>query len=77
MATILEPTPAETIAAGYLFQRNKLMHGLVVASEAIDLLHDVTTGNAGASADEIAFIINTAKDVIAEALLLGGHYETG
>ena len=75
MASIIEPTSAETLAAGYLYQRNVCLHGLVVANEAIDRLHDVTTGRAGASADEIAYIINAAKETIEEALLLGGHYE--
>jgi hypothetical protein len=75
MPTILEPTSAEVQAAGYLYQRDAAIQGLVVASEAIDRLHDVTQGKSGASADEIAYIINSARETIAEALLLGGYYE--
>ena len=75
MATILEPTGAEVLAAGYLFQRDKALHGLVVALEAINRLHDVATGRSGESADEIAYIINRAQETISECLLLGGYYE--
>lgn len=75
MATILEPTTEEVSAAGYLFERNKAIHGLVVAKEAIERLHDIVTDRSGESADEIAFIINRAQETIADCLLLSGYYE--
>ena len=77
MTTILVPTSAEVVAARYLWQRDKALHGLVVAQEAIDRLHDVARGKRGANPVEIAHIINRAQSIIEEGLLLGGYYEEG
>ena len=72
MTTILMPTSAETLAAVYLHERKKCVEAVEIMSEAIDRLHDVVTDKAGASADEIAFIINRAQEVAKETLLLYG-----
>lgn len=72
MATILEPTSAEAMAAGYLHDRERCLDAIEILSEAIDRLHDVVTGKEGASKDEIAYIINRAQGVAKETLLLYG-----
>ena len=72
MPTIIMPTSAEALAAVYLHERNKCIEAVQILSEAIDRLHDVVRGESGASADEIAYIINRAQETARETLLFHG-----
>ena len=75
-ATILLPTSAETLATVYLHERNKCVEAVEIMSEAINRLHDAVRGNAEASKDEIAYIINSAQEIAKETLMLYGAHRS-
>lgn len=52
-----------------------LTHGLIVAQEAINRLFEVARGEHSASVSEIADVINNAQSVIANSLLVAGHFD--
>lgn len=77
MATIYEPTTAEVLAAGYLYERDKALSALVVAFEAMNRMRECAEGKHVGSESEIVYALNEAQRTVEEAFLLCGEKTYG
>lgn len=73
MAAIYEPTTAEVLAAGYLYERDQALSALGVAFEAMDKMREVAEGKHIGNEGVVCEQLNNAQRIIEETFMLCGE----